>query len=118
MTTAVLNSVNAGWNVIDTAANYRGGRAEGAIGEAVQALRSGPGITTIQRSMLFVSTKAGYMDRELLSAAGLAEGSPDVADGPHCVHPRCLGASLGRSLRSLKLTAVRLLARNSLALFA
>ena len=35
----MLNSVNAGWNVIDTAANYRGGRAEASIGEAVQALR-------------------------------------------------------------------------------
>lgn len=61
--------------------------------------------------MLFVSTKAGYVDAELLRAAGLAEGSHDVADGPHCVHPRCLGASLGRSLRSLKLATVRSLAR-------
>ena len=103
----MLNSVNAGWNVIDTAANYRWGRAEAAIGEAVQALRSGPGISTIQRSMLFISTKAGFMDRELLAAAGMAEGTPDVADGMHCVHPRCLGASLGRSLRSLKLATVR-----------
>jgi len=38
VTTAVLDSVNAGWNVVDTAANYRGpGRAEAAIGEAMQA---------------------------------------------------------------------------------
>ena len=57
--------------------------------------------------MIFVSTKAGYVDAELLRAAGQAEGAPDVADGPHCVHPRCLGASLGRSLRSLKLATVR-----------
>lgn len=109
MTSAVLNSVNAGWNVIDTAANYRWGRAEAAIGEAIQALRSGLGISTIQRSMLFVSTKAGFIDAELLAAAGKDAGSPDVADGSHCVHPACLQASLQRSLRQLKLSTVRFL---------
>ncbi|KAK9821777.1 hypothetical protein WJX81_000061 [Elliptochloris bilobata] len=109
VTTAVLNSLNAGWNVIDTAANYRWGRAEAAIGEAMQALRSGPGISTIQRTMLFVSTKAGFVDEELLAAAGIAAGSSDVADGSHCVHPKCLGASLDRSLRLLKMSTVDIL---------
>ena len=45
-------SVNRGWNVIDTASNYRGGRAEKAVGHALLALRTASvGIT---RGMLFV----------------------------------------------------------------
>lgn len=46
-------SVNRGWNCIDTASNYRGGRGEQAVGHALLALRiANVGIT---RNMLFVS---------------------------------------------------------------
>ncbi len=46
-------SVNRGWNCIDTAANYRSGRGEAAVGHALLALRiANVGIT---RNMLFVS---------------------------------------------------------------
>ena len=46
-------SVNRGWNCIDTASNYRSGRAEEAVGYALLALRiANVGIT---RNMLFVS---------------------------------------------------------------
>jgi aryl-alcohol dehydrogenase-like predicted oxidoreductase len=45
--------VNRGWNCIDTAANYRSGRGEAAVGHALLALRiANVGIT---RNMLFVS---------------------------------------------------------------
>lgn len=45
-------SVNRGWNVIDTAANYRNGRGEQAVGHALLGLRvANVGIT---RGMLFV----------------------------------------------------------------
>lgn len=50
-------SISAGWNVIDTAANYRGGRAETAVGRALRALRV---LGDAERDQLFVSTKAGY----------------------------------------------------------
>ncbi len=71
-------------------------------------LRGSVGIvSTIQRAMLFVSTKAGYVDAELLAAAGKAAAPPDVADGPHCIAPACLQASLERSLRLLRLATVR-----------
>jgi len=73
-----------------------------------QVLRGSVGIvSTIQRAMLFVSTKAGYVDAELLAAAGKAAAPPDVADGPHCIAPACLQASLERSLRLLRLATVR-----------
>jgi predicted aldo/keto reductase-like oxidoreductase len=52
-----LQSIGGGWNVIDTASNYRDGRAETAIGRALLALRL---TGDAQRSQLFLSTKAGY----------------------------------------------------------
>jgi aryl-alcohol dehydrogenase-like predicted oxidoreductase len=53
---ALLKSVARGWNVIDTARNYRRGRAEAAVGEALMTLtRQG-----LRREQLFISTKAGY----------------------------------------------------------
>ena len=57
MVSALLKSVARGWNVIDTARNYRRGRAEAAIGEALVTLtRQG-----LRREQLFISTKAGYL---------------------------------------------------------
>ena len=51
-----------GWNVIDTASNYRGGRGERAIGYALTALHDQLGLT---REMLFISTKAGFLQDEV-----------------------------------------------------
>ena len=51
-----------GWNVIDTASNYRGGRGEKAVGYALAALRHKLGLT---REMLFISTKAGFLQDEV-----------------------------------------------------
>ena len=46
------NSVNRGWNCIDTASNYRDSRAERSVGAALNALFSGKvGIT---RDMILV----------------------------------------------------------------
>ena len=57
MVSALLKSVARGWNVIDTARNYRRGRAEAAVGEALMTLtRQG-----LRREQLFISTKAGYL---------------------------------------------------------
>jgi len=54
---ALLKSVARGWNVIDTARNYRRGRAEAAVGEALVTLTS----RGLRREQLFISTKAGYL---------------------------------------------------------
>lgn len=109
VTSAVIRTV-AGhrWNVIDTAANYRWGRAEVSVGRALRALRALGGAT---RDQLFVSTKAGYPPDGLLERL-LAEGavSPaDVVGGVHSMHSAFLQASLNHSLASLGLAAVDLL---------
>ena len=48
--------------MIDTASNYRGGRGEKAIGYALTALHEQLGFT---REMLFISTKAGFLEEDL-----------------------------------------------------
>ena len=56
------SDASRGWNVIDTASNYRGGRGEKAIGYALTALHEQLGL---MREMLFVSTKAGFLQEDL-----------------------------------------------------
>lgn len=48
--------------MIDTASNYRGGRGEIAVGYALAALQDKLGLT---REMLFISTKAGFLQDEV-----------------------------------------------------
>ena len=53
--------------MIDTASNYRGGRGEKAVGYALAALRDQLGLT---REMLFISTKAGFLQDEVKNQVG------------------------------------------------
>ena len=92
-------------NVIDTASNYRSGCGEESVGRALQALRTVPGLT---REMLFISTKAGFMNETLLPDL-LHKGrikQTDVLSGSHCIHPACLEASLERSLKAMNIGTV------------
>jgi len=94
-----------GGNVFDTAANYRSGRSERALGRILPQL---------PRESYFVSTKAGYLPM----GDGLREESPrawfervllgpgilkpeEVVDGCHAMTPRYLGHQLGLSLEAL-----------------
>ncbi|KAK9862643.1 hypothetical protein WJX84_010934 [Apatococcus fuscideae] len=104
----IIAGIGHGWNVIDTASNYRNGRAELAVGRALRAVRASP---FIEREMLFVSTKAGFVAEHLLKglrSAGTIQDS-DMAAGSHCIAPACLRASLTQSLTSLNLQTVDLL---------
>ncbi len=100
----------AGGRHFDSAANYRGGRSERAIGRVL------PGLP---RSEVFVSTKAGYLPM----GDGLVQESPrewfertlarpgilavdEVVDGCHALTPRYLRHQLGHSLEALGLTKV------------
>lgn len=102
----------AGGNVFDTAANYRAGQSERALGEAFRDL---------PREAIFVSTKAGYLplgdgesdeaprnwfNRVLAGPGILAPG--DVVDGCHAMTPKYLRHQLGVSLRALGLDKVDL----------
>eukprot|EP00798_Chlamydomonas_sp_ICE-L_P031592 gene31592-6786_t len=140
VTTAVMYSVSHGWNVIDTASNYRKGRAEVCVGQALDTLLAGnlqddflrevpikrkslpgpgseqgpdpaPMRPDITRDMLFISTKAGFVQPDMVKAL-IKEGKilpGDVAGGKHCIHPSCLEASLKQSLSRMHLEKVDLL---------
>lgn len=102
----------AGGNVFDTAANYRGGRSEFALGAAFASL---------PRDAFFVSTKAGYLpmsdgrteesprawfERVLLKPGVLSPD--DVVDGCHALTPAYLECQLRHSLEALGVEAVDL----------
>lgn len=100
---AVLASVSAGVNHIDTASNYRKGRGEEAVGRALAKLR---------RDEVLVATKAGFVSTpELFRAAKELGARPEDFDksGRHCIAPACLKASLDLSLRRLGVRCVDVL---------
>ncbi|NWJ41562.1 MAG: aldo/keto reductase [Geothrix sp.] len=103
----------AGGTVFDTAANYRGGRSERALGAAFRG---------IPRGDFFVSTKAGYIPmpettdpdegprawfHRVFEAPGIL--SPDdLVDGCHAMTPRYLAHQLEISRQALGLETVDL----------
>jgi aryl-alcohol dehydrogenase-like predicted oxidoreductase len=101
----------AGGTVFDTAANYRGGRSERALGMAFAGL---------PRDGFFVSTKAGYLPmgdgtdedprqwfQRVLEGPGILSAS-EVVDGCHALTPRYLAHQLEVSRAALGLEAVDL----------
>jgi hypothetical protein len=111
---AVVRSVAEGWNVIDTAANYRAGRAEVAVGRALRALRlTGGG----SRDQLFISTKAGYAPNKEILREMIDDGVINAQDvsGSACMHPHWLERSLERSLAVLQLQTVDLFYLHNIA---
>jgi aryl-alcohol dehydrogenase-like predicted oxidoreductase len=110
---AIGLALRSGVNHVDTAVNYRCGRSERVVGEAV---RDSP----IDRDAVVVATKGGFLpfdgDRPDDPAAYvrdrfLAEGivdADDLANGAHAIAPDYLEWSLDRSLDRLGLDAVDL----------
>ena len=102
----------AGGNVFDTAANYRGGRSERALGMAIKGLPRGD---------FFVSTKAGYIPmpeadpdesarawfHRVLEGPGILSVD-DLVDGCHAMTPRYLAHQLDISLGALGLETLDL----------
>lgn len=101
-----------GGRCFDTAANYRQGRSERALGQAFQSL---------PRDSYFVSTKAGYLpmgdpdveesprawfERTLLQPGILAP--EEVIDGCHAMTPRYLEYQLNVSQRALGVSCIDL----------
>jgi aryl-alcohol dehydrogenase-like predicted oxidoreductase len=109
---AALAFAQCGGNVFDTAANYRGGRSERALGAAFQSLA---------REELFVSTKAGYLPmgdgvtaesprdwfQRVLAGPGVL-AAEDLIDGCHALTPAYLTHQLGVSLAALGLARIDL----------
>jgi aryl-alcohol dehydrogenase-like predicted oxidoreductase len=96
---AVMRAVENGCNLIDTARNYRGGRSEMVVGNAIRAL-SAAGIAG--RDELIVSSKAGFVSEQDVYGGRF---SADTVDG-NVLHPAFLSLELARSLDHSGLGAI------------
>ena len=104
--------LRAGGTAFDTAANYRGGRSERALGAALAGL---------PREGHFISTKAGYLPmgdgitaespgawfRRVLEGPGILSAG-EVVDGCHALTPRYLAHQLELSRAALGVAALDL----------
>jgi len=88
-----------GCNVIDTARNYRDGRSEIVVGNAIRAL-SAAGMA--ERDELIVCSKAGYVYEQ---SARIRRFSASTVDG-NVLHPGFLSAEIALSLDHTGLKAI------------
>jgi aryl-alcohol dehydrogenase-like predicted oxidoreductase len=105
---AVRTAVNGGINVIDTAANYRRGRGEAAIGKALSELFA---TGEARRDELIICTKAGYLPtpanvfkETYMGRDGIGES--DLVGGNHCMHPSYIRDRIAKSLDVLGLEKI------------
>lgn len=115
-TQSVEAFVEAGGNVVDTAANYRFQRSERSIGAALENLAA----KGFGRDELFVATKGGYLPFDNEPPAdvrayfqtefvdrGIATFD-DLVGGSHCMTPAYLQSQIDQSLANMKLAALDL----------
>ncbi len=115
---AIVKSIMAGINVIDTAINYRSQKAERSVGRAILQLVEE---AKIKREEIFVSTKNGYITNDgdvredfwqniqnTLVKPGIIK-SGDISSGYHCMTIPYLQDQLNRSLKNLGLECVDLM---------
>ena len=111
--TAIRTALENGVNVVDTAVNYRCGRSERVVGEALET-------ADVDRSEVLVATKGGFVPfdgsrpadpsayvRETFVESGLVDPA-ELARGSHCIAPGFVDAMLDRSLSALGLESVDL----------
>jgi aryl-alcohol dehydrogenase-like predicted oxidoreductase len=106
---AVVATVEGGFNVVDTAINYRFQRSERSIREALKELA----VRGFSRDEIVLCTKAGFLtpDGEMPADANdyfarefLNHGvftAEEIAAGCHCMTPRYLADQLDRSRRNI-----------------
>jgi aryl-alcohol dehydrogenase-like predicted oxidoreductase len=106
----VARALQRGFNVVDSAINYRHQRSERSIGDALRSLiKAG----TVARAEVVLSTKAGFIPfdgavpadpnaylRDMYVRSGIVQPR-DVVGGCHCITPRYLADQLERSRRNL-----------------
>ncbi|WP_138005162.1 aldo/keto reductase [Halalkalirubrum salinum] len=103
---AIVEGLEHGVNVVDTAINYRNQRSERAVGEAIER-------ADIDRESIVVSTKGGFLpfDRErpadpsqYIRETFIDSGRVDPAGlvrGSHCIEPAFIDDQLDASLANL-----------------
>ncbi len=113
-TQSIVEAVLGGFNVLDSAINYRFQRSERSMGAAIAEVAA----RGIPREALLVCTKGGYLTpdgemptnpRDYFSREYFSKGilqPADVAAGCHAMTPRYLEDQLARSLRNLGLPSV------------
>ena len=113
---AVVQTVEMGGNVIDSAINYRFQRSERSIGMALHDLTA----KGVQRHEIFVATKGGFIPfdgsppsdiRNYFQATFMDPGIATLSDviaGCHCMTPKYLLNQLDCSLQNLGLECIDL----------
>jgi aryl-alcohol dehydrogenase-like predicted oxidoreductase len=113
-TSAIAAVIKGGFNVVDSAINYRFQRSERAIGKALKQVAA----SGIPRNEIVLCTKAGFLTpdsdmpvdlNEYFSREFIERGvfrPEDVAAGCHCMAPGYLSDQLDRSLRNLGVECV------------
>jgi aryl-alcohol dehydrogenase-like predicted oxidoreductase len=113
-TSAVIEAVQNGVNVIDTAINYRFQRSERSIGAAIEKLAQ----QGISRDQIIICTKAGFLTPDGEMPADVNESFvreyiepgvcrvEDIAAGCHCMAPGYLANQLERSLKNLGVRSI------------
>ena len=113
-TAAIIAAVESGFNVVDTAINYRLQRSERSIGAALKELaRRG-----YAREEILLCTKAGYLTpdgsmpadpaayfRKEFVETGILKAD-EIAAGCHAMAPKYLGDQLERSLKNMGVECV------------
>ncbi|MFB6083138.1 MAG: aldo/keto reductase [Halorientalis sp.] len=110
---AVVEALESGINVVDTAINYRCQRSERVVGEAIEA-------ADVDREAVLVATKGGFVPfdgerpadpgrfvREEYVETGVVDPD-DLVAGRHCIAPGYIDDQLDRSLENLGLDTVDL----------
>jgi aryl-alcohol dehydrogenase-like predicted oxidoreductase len=113
-TRAIVAAVEGGFNVVDSAINYRLQRSERSVGAALRELRA----KGFPRDEIVLCTKAGFLTpdgempedaSEYFSREYIEPGllhAEEIAAGCHCMSPRYLEDQLDRSLRNLGVECV------------
>jgi aryl-alcohol dehydrogenase-like predicted oxidoreductase len=109
---ALVEALESGINVLDTAVNYRAQRSERAVGEAIRS-------SEVDREAVLVATKGGFVPfdgsrpsdpgrfvREEYVEPGIVD--PDELVRGNCIAPDFLDDQLDRSLSNLGLDAIDL----------
>jgi len=114
---AIVDAVNLGCNLFDTAINYRAQRSERVIGQALLLLERE---LAMPREQFVVCTKGGYIPfdgglppdparyvEDTYLRSGILRAG-DLVGGAHAMTPRYLEDQIARSLRNLGLACIDL----------
>lgn len=111
---SIVAAVEGGFNLIDSAINYRFQRSERSVGAALGRLIS----RGFRREEVIVCTKAGFLTpdgempadpNEYFAQEYLSRGllrADEIAQGCHCIAPAYLADQLERSRRNLRVECV------------